>query len=102
MLLLQIPDIFAVKWRFDFALLRKMLRYSIPLLMLGIAGIMNQTIDRLLFPYIYPGTLEEARGQLGVYQACFKIAMVMMMFTYAFRFAYEPFIFAKKKQKDKR
>ena len=99
-LLLQIPDIFAVKWRFDFALLRKMLRYSIPLLMLGIAGIMNQTIDRLLFPYIYPGTLEEARGQLGVYQACFKIAMVMMMFTYAFRFAYEPFIFAKKEQKD--
>lgn len=99
-LLLQLPDIFAARWSFDFALLRRMLRYSLPLLMLGIAGIMNQTIDRLMFPYVYPGTLDEARAELGVYQACFKIAMVMMMFTYAFRFAYEPFIFAKKEQKD--
>ncbi len=98
--LFQIPDIFVAKWRFDFVLLKSMLKYSLPLLMLGIAGIMNQTIDRLIFPYIYPGSLNEARAQLGVYQACFKVAMVMMMFTYAFRFAYEPFIFAKKEQKD--
>ncbi len=98
--LLQIPDIVVVKWRFDFVLLKRMLKYSLPLLMLGIAGIMNQTIDRLIFPYIYPGSLNEARAQLGVYQACFKVAMVMMMFTYAFRFAYEPFVFAKKEQKD--
>lgn len=99
-LLLQIPDIFVAKWRFSVALLREMLRYSLPLLMLGIAGIMNQTIDKIIFPYIYPGTLVEAREQIGVYQACFKVAMVMMMFTYAFRFAYEPFIFAKKEHKD--
>jgi len=95
-----LPYIFVAKWQFDFALLKKMLKYSLPLLMLGIVGIMNQTIDRLIFPYLYPFPEEVWLGELGVYLACFKIAMVMMMFQYAFRFAYEPFIFAKKESKD--
>ena len=77
--------------------LRKMLRYSLPLLVLGVAGIMNQTLDRILFPYLYPGA--DAQAQLGIYGACFKVAMVMMMFTQAFRYAYEPFVFAKHKDR---
>ncbi len=96
-LLFQIPDLICIKWRFDFKLLHRMLKYSLPLLLLGITGIMNQTFDRLIFPVVYQGGVEGAREAMGEYQACFKIAMVMMMFTYAFRFAYEPFIFAKKK-----
>ena len=95
-----LPYIFVTKWQFDFALLKKMLKYSLPLLMLGIVGIMNQTIDRLMFPKIYPYPEEIWRSELGIYISCFKIAMVMMMFTYAFRFAYEPFIFAKKDSKN--
>ena len=95
-----LPHTFVTKWMFDFALLKKMLKYSLPLLMLGIVGIMNQTVDRLIFPYLYPFPKAVWQGELGVYQACFKIAMVMMMFQYAFRFAYEPFIFAKKESKD--
>jgi O-antigen/teichoic acid export membrane protein len=91
-----LPYILVKNWQFDFSLLKKMLKYSLPLLMLGIVGIMNQTIDRLLFPYFR----ESWQSELGVYQACFKIAMVMMMFSYAFRFAYEPFIFAKKENSD--
>ena len=79
--------------RFDVAVLREMLRYSLPLLVLGVAGIMNQTLDRILFPYLYTG--DDAQAQLGIYGACFKVAMVMMMFTQAFRYAYEPFVFAK-------
>ena len=82
---------------FDFSVLRQMLRYSLPLLVLGVAGIMNQTLDRILFPYLYPG--EDAQAQLGIYGACFKVAMVMMMFTQAFRYAYEPFVFAKHKNR---
>lgn len=89
-----LPHIIVSRWTFDFNLLRRMLRYSLPLLLLGIAGIMNQTIDKIIFPVIYPDT-DQAMSQLGIYGACFKIAMVMMMFTYAFRFAYEPFVFAK-------
>ena len=95
-----LPYIFVTKWQFDFALLKKMLKYSLPLVTLGVVGIMNQTIDRLVFPWWYPYPEEVWLGELGVYQACFKIAMVMMMFSYAFRFAYEPFIFAKKESKD--
>ena len=77
--------------------LREMLRYSLPLLVLGVAGIMNQTLDRILFPYLYTG--DDAQAQLGIYGACFKVAMVMMMFTQAFRYAYEPFVFAKHKDR---
>ena len=82
---------------FDKQTLHEMLRYSLPLLVLGVAGIMNQTLDRILFPYLYTG--EDAQAQLGIYGACFKVAMVMMMFTQAFRYAYEPFVFAKHKDR---
>lgn len=94
-----LPFVFTGKWTFDIKLLKKMLRYSLPLLLLGIAGIMNQTVDKIIFPIIYPDT-EEGMRQLGIYGACFKIAMVMMMFTNAFRFAYEPFVFSKHKESD--
>ena len=83
--------------RFSWSVLREMLRYSLPLLILGVAGIMNQTLDRILFPKLYP--YEDANAQLGIYGACFKVAMVMMMFTQAFRYAYEPFVFSKHKNR---
>lgn len=83
--------------RFSWPVLREMLHYSLPLLVLGVAGIMNQTLDRILFPYLYP--YADADAQLGIYGACFKVAMVMMMFTQAFRYAYEPFVFAKHKDR---
>lgn len=84
----------------DGALLKKILKYSFPLLILGVAGIMNQTLDKILFPIIYQWgghSIVQAQEQLGIYGACFKVAMVMMMFTQAFRYAYEPFVFAKNK-----
>lgn len=89
----------------DRNLLAKMLRYSFPLLILGVAGIMNQTLDKILFPVIYTWSghsVAEAQAQLGIYGACFKVAMVMMMFTQAFRYAYEPFVFAQNKGGDKK
>lgn len=95
--LMLLPDILAEKYAFSFALLKQILRYSLPLLILGIAGVMNQTLDKILFPFLYPG---DAQSELGIYGACFKIAMVMMMFTQAFRYAYEPYIFSKHKDKN--
>ena len=83
---------------FSWPLLQQMLRYSLPLLVLGVCGIMNQTLDRILFPFFYTGA--DAQTQLGIYGACFKVAMVMMMFTQAFRYAYEPFVFAKHKDRE--
>lgn len=92
--LVLMPYVFKDKYAFDAKLLKKMLRYSLPLLMLGVVGIMNQTIDKIIFPYLYESK-EIAVGQLGIYGACFKVAMVMMMFSQAFRYAYEPFVFDK-------
>ena len=88
------------RWRLDTKLLRTMLSYSWPILVLGIAGILNQTADKMLFPYIYEGS--DMRAQLGIYGACSKIAMIMAMITQAFRFAYEPIVFAGVKDKDQR
>ena len=87
-------------WAETKQLVRRMLSYSWPILVLGIAGILNQTADKILFPYIYKGT--DAHTQLGIYGAASKIAMIMAMITQAFRYAYEPFVFGKAKDKDNR
>lgn len=86
------------RWRLDTKLLRTMLSYTWPILVFGIAGIMNQTADKMLFPYVYEGS--DSLEQLGIYGACSKIAMIMAMITQAFRFAYEPIVFAGVKDKD--
>lgn len=93
-----IPDLIKIKWNFDCGLLRRMLGYSWPLLILGVAGILNQTADKIIFPLVYDKS--DAQAQLGVYGACVKIAMIMAMITQAFRFAYEPIVFASSKDKD--
>ena len=93
-----LPEVFVVKLSFDKVLLKKMLIYSMPLLVLGIAGIMNQTLDKILFPFLMPG--KAGVSELGIYGATSKIAMVMLMFTQAFRYSYEPFIFAQNKDKN--
>ncbi|MDY6105935.1 MAG: polysaccharide biosynthesis C-terminal domain-containing protein [Candidatus Limisoma sp.] len=79
---------------FDRTACRSMLRYTYPLLILGIAGILNQVADKILFCHIYRGTPAEAKTQLAIYGAASKIAMIMAMLTQAFRYAYEPFVFA--------
>ena len=68
--------------------------YSLPLLVLGVAGIMNQTIDKILYPMLVSDPAEAMYG-LGIYGANYKIAVVLLVFLQAFRFAYEPFIFAR-------
>ena len=87
---------------FDRAACRRMLSYTWPLLVMGVAGQLNQAASQILFPYFYDGSVEEARAQSGIYGACIKIAMIMVMITQAFRFAYEPFVFGKSKDKDSR
>lgn len=85
----------------DFQLLRRMLKYSWPILILGIAGILNQTADKMLFPLIYPDK-EVGKELLSIYGGSVKIAMIMAMITQAFRYAYEPIVFAKSKDSDKK
>ena len=97
-----LPELRGLRAGFDPALLRRMLRYSAPILVLGIAGVLNQVADKIIFRFVYPGTLAEADVQLGIYGAASKIAMIMAMLTQAFRFAYEPFVFGKSRDTDSR
>lgn len=88
------------RWVFDKALMRRMWIYAWPILVLGIAGILNQTADKIIFRHVLTG--EEGKVQLGIYGASVKVAMIMAMITQAFRYAYEPFVFGKQKDKDNR
>ena len=95
-----IPDLLRVEFFFNRWLFRKMFSYSWPILVLGIAGILNQVADKIIFPLVYPDEAQ-ANVQLGIYGSCVKIAMIMAMITQAFRYAYEPIVFAKSKDSDK-
>lgn len=86
-----IPEMRHLRHGIDWTLIWPMLRYTWPLLLLGIAGILNQVADKICYRHLVPGP--DGEVQLGIYGACVKIAMIMAMITQAFRYAYEPFVF---------
>lgn len=93
-----IPELKIFRFTLDGALLKSMLKYSWPLLLLGIAGILNLNADKILYPYLVPG--EEGIRDLSIYGASVKVAAIMAMLMQAFRYAYEPFVFGNSKEKD--
>ncbi|MBP5516319.1 MAG: lipopolysaccharide biosynthesis protein [Bacteroidales bacterium] len=93
-----LPEIWNLRNGVDFSIIGKMLRYTWPMLLLGLIGILNQVADKICYRFIMPG--EEGDIQLGIYGACVKIAMIMAMITQAFRYAYEPFVFSAGKGKE--
>jgi O-antigen/teichoic acid export membrane protein len=99
-LLLLAPEFLAARARPELALWRHMLVYALPLLLAGLAGMVNETMDRVLLKYLLPGQI--AMQQLGIYGACYKISILMSLFIQAFRYAAEPFFFARYKQADAR
>ncbi len=101
-LLLLLPELKFVEWRFDKALWRTMFAYSAPLVLASLAGIANEMLDRVLLRHLLPGTMEENLSQVGIYSACYKLAMLMSLFTQAFRYAAEPFFFANANHRDAR
>ncbi|MCU0360879.1 MAG: oligosaccharide flippase family protein [Bacteroidia bacterium] len=90
---------FGLNFNIDFALLKDMLFYAWPLLILGLAGMVNETLDRIILKKLMPDK-EEAQIAQGIYGACYKIAILMTIFIQAFRYAAEPFFFSKAKEKD--
>ena len=95
-----LPELTGFSWKPDMQLLRKMLSYSWPMLVRGIAGILIQSADKIIFRHVMKGTV--GKVELGIYGASVKIAMIMAMITQAFRYAYEPFVFAGQRDKDNR
>ena len=93
-----IPELKMYRPTGDTALLKKMLSYSWPLLLLGIAGILNLNADKILYPQLVPG--QQGKMELSIYGAAVKIAAIMAMLMQAFRYAYEPFVFGNRDKKD--
>ncbi len=99
-MLLLLTTCKGLKFKIDFSLIKPMLKYALPLLILGLAGIVNETLDRILIKNLSSDNLDIAMHNLGVYSACFKIAVIMSLFIQAFRYSAEPFFFSKFKEKD--
>ena len=100
-MLFFVPELRGIPYRPDKVLIRKMVRYSFPILIFGLVGILNQTVDKMIYPFLFEDR-QEGQVQLGIYSATSKVALVMAMFTQAFRYTYEPFVFGKNKEGDNR
>lgn len=96
--LLFAKELKGLSYGFDKGLCKRMLSYTWPLLLLSVVGILNQVVDKMLFPNLMPG--QEGKIQLGIYGACVKIAMIMSMLVQAFRYAYEPIVFGESRGKN--
>lgn len=99
-LLLLLKDYRRISYGFDPALLKRMLRYALPLLIVGLAGMINEVFDKILLKYLLPPGIGEA--QVGIYGTCAKIAILMTIFWQAFRYAAEPFFFSRNKEETSR
>ena len=93
-MILLTPQLRGVRFRDGLRVLRPMLAYSLPMVVIGFAGIINEMLDRAILKYLLPYDLRENLRILGVYGACYKLSILMTLFVQAFRYAGEPFFFA--------
>jgi len=99
-LLLLTKEFFGFTYTFDKDLWIQMLKYALPLLVVGLAGMVNETFDRFILEKLLPADI--GMHELGVYGACYKISILMTLFIQAFKFAAEPFFFNHAKSEDSR
>lgn len=99
-LFLLAKEFIGFSFTFDKALWFQMLRYALPLLIVGLAGMINETFDRIILKKLLPADI--GMHELGVYGACYKISILMTIFIQAFKFAAEPFFFSHAKKEDSR
>jgi O-antigen/teichoic acid export membrane protein len=97
-LLIFIPGILRDKFSISKKILVTVFNYSFPIVLVGLFGILNQNIDKILLPYLINS--DDPFGDLAIYGANFKIGVLMALFTQSFRLAFEPFFFKEGKNKD--
>jgi O-antigen/teichoic acid export membrane protein len=97
-LLILLPFYFKIKYKIDSELWKKMMRYALPVLVAGVAFSINETFDRVLLERLLPESI--AKTSIGMYSACYKLALFMMLFATAYRLGIEPFFFSQSKSKD--
>jgi O-antigen/teichoic acid export membrane protein len=99
-LLLLWNEIAEIKFRFDTRLWKQMIIYALPIMIAGMAGMINETFDRLMLRWWLPGTVEFKEEQVGIYNACYKLSILITLFIQAFRMGAEPFFFNQAKGGD--
>ncbi|MBP6828421.1 MAG: lipopolysaccharide biosynthesis protein [Saprospiraceae bacterium] len=99
-LLLLSPQIRAIRWTFDPELWKRMILYAAPLIIVSLAGIVDEMFSRSMLKYLLPGTAQENLGQVGIFGANYKLAALITLFTQAYRYAAEPFFFRHAAEKD--
>lgn len=92
MLLDLSPILWQIRKGFDRVIWKEMLRFSLPLMLAGLAGVANEMIDRQFIKYLLPAS--ESEAQLGVYSAIYKLSIALVLFNQAFRYAAEPLFFS--------
>ncbi len=97
-LLLLLPVIFRSEIRFSMGVWKEMISYALPLLVAGLAGVLNEALDKPLLQRLLPEDI--AMSHLGIYGACYRVSVLMILFIQAFRFAAEPFFFAQYKNEN--
>lgn len=97
-LLLMLPFYAKLKFVFNTALWKQMMKYAIPVLIAGVAFSINETFDRILLKQLLPENMAER--EIGMYSACYKIAVVMTLFITAYRLGIEPYFFSHSKTKN--
>lgn len=98
-IILLLPEIKKASIHIDKEIWQKMILYALPLLVAGLAGMINETIDRVLLKYLLPHD-GNVMYKIGVYGACYKISIILTIFVQTFRYAAEPFFFSEQKNKD--
>ncbi|MEA3505466.1 MAG: oligosaccharide flippase family protein [Bacteroidota bacterium] len=93
------PEIFKIRFFIDKQLMKKLLQYAFPILVVSLAGMVNEVSDKILLKYLLPDNVN-ALEQLGVYGANYKLAVLMTIFIQMFRYAAEPFFFSNAGQKN--
>lgn len=99
-LLLLLPAFTSIKYGFNKQIWHKMLPYTLPILIVNVAGLVPISLDKILLPQLLSGSNTYGMQQLGIYGANAKIAVIMTLFIQTFRYAADPFFFAKAKEKD--
>jgi O-antigen/teichoic acid export membrane protein len=92
--LLLLPEFREARWSLSPRLLRPLLAYSLPMVVIGLAGMVNEMLDRAILKFLLPYDLATNLKMLGIYGACYKLSILMSLFVQAFRYAGEPFFFA--------
>lgn len=100
-LLFLTKEIFSIQLKFDTKLWKEIMVYSLPLIIVGFGGMINETFDRIMLDWYAPvATVQESKAQVGIYSACYKLSILITLAVQAFRMGAEPFFFKQSTEKD--